>query len=161
MNDIYDVLKGRLTENAVVVGVGNLDCKDDGAGVVLAEKLASCGHLEAIVAGDSPEFYLGDIGERHPRTLMFVDAVDMGSPPGSVAIVEKDQVPDGWGHTHRPPLAVIMQFLAAETGADTFLLAVQPQDISAGNGLTSNVAETVEVMSSFIREIAESGCFPN
>lgn len=151
---IASALRSRLHGRIVIVGVGNPDCRDDGTGVRLVESLPCTRALRPIVAGHSPEFHLRDIIDAAPDVAMFVDAVDLGSPPGSAALVEKDQLSDGWGNGHQPPLSIVMKYISQETGADIFLLAVQPEDVSGGNALSAPVAGAVRALSELITEIA-------
>lgn len=151
---IASVLTNRLHGKIVIVGVGNIDCADDGTGVRLAESLPCTQALRPIIVGNSPEFHLLDIIREAPDVAMFVDAVDLGNPPGSAALIEKDQLSDGWGNGHQPPLSVIMKYVSQETGADIFLLAIQPEDVSSGNALSAPVAGAVRALSECITEIA-------
>ncbi|MBU2498266.1 MAG: hydrogenase maturation protease [Proteobacteria bacterium] len=147
---IASILKRRLTGKVVVAGVGNRECKDDGAGVSLVSKLISSRYLKPISVGASPEFHLSEIIAEHPDVVMFVDTVELCSPPGSVAVLEKGQLPTGWGNTHQPPLSIIMKYVSEQTGADTFLLGIQPEDVSAGKHMSSSGAGTVKVISDFL-----------
>jgi hydrogenase 3 maturation protease len=152
--DIGSILRRRLKGNVVAVGVGNRELRDDGAGVSLVESLVPSGSFKPFPAGDSPEFHISEILEEDPDVVMFVDTADLQSPPGSVAVIERGQLPTGWGNTHQPPLSVIMEYVSAETGADTFLLGIQPEDVSAGNRLSPSGSRTVEILSDLINEIA-------
>ena len=61
---------------------------------------------------------------------MIVDAADLGARPGTVALLEKDQVRATLLTTHSLPLSVIMEFLEKDTGAQTLLVGIQP-DLNA------------------------------
>ena len=142
--DICSLLLRRLRGNAVIVGIGNPNCRDDGAGQALIERLDSSCCVKAIDAGDSPEMFLSGIVENFPDSVMFVDCVDLGSEPGSAAIIEPEQLDPGWGNGHQPPLSAIMAYVSEISGADTFLLGIQPKDTGAGSGISRAVSQTVE-----------------
>jgi hydrogenase maturation protease len=142
--DIRSLLLRRLRGNSVIVGIGNPDSRDDGAGRALIERLDSSSCIKAIDAGDSPEMFIAGIVEDSPDAVMFVDCADLGSEPGSVAIIEPEQLNPGWGNGHQPPLSAIMTYVSEISGADTFLLGVQPKDTGAGSGISPAVSQTVE-----------------
>lgn len=152
--DIFRLLENRLNGKVVVVGIGNYNEADDGAGVHLVDKLTPTERLLPLPVGESPEYHVSDICDLRPDVVMFVDAVDLDCTPGSIAIVEKSQLPKPWGNAHQPVLSTIMDFISERTAADTFLLAVQPHEIASGTYLTPLVSDTVSLLSEHINELA-------
>jgi len=142
--DLDSLLIGRLRGSAVIVGVGNPNSRDDGAGQAVVEKLNQYSCIRAIDAGNSPEMFLHSIVESSPDVVMFVDCTDLGSEPGAAAVVEPEQLNPGWGNGHQPPLSAIMAFVSARSGADTFLLGIQPEDTGTGSGISPAVSQTVD-----------------
>ncbi|MBN2321318.1 MAG: hydrogenase maturation protease [Acidobacteria bacterium] len=151
MSGIHSLLLRRLRGNAVIVGIGNPNCRDDGIGRTVIEKLNRSSHIKVIDAGDSPEMFLDRIVENSPDVVMFVDCADLGSKPGSAAVIEPKQLNPGWGNGHQPSLSAIMTFVTEISGADTFLLGIQPEDISAGSGISPAVSQTAEHIVECIR----------
>ena len=151
---IASILKRRLRGKVVIAGIGNRECSDDGIGVFLVEKLLPSDSFKPILVFDSAEFHLSEILEENPDVVMFVDTAELGSPPGSVAIIERSELSTAWGNTHQPPLSVIISYVSGQTGADTFLLGIQPEGIAPGNHLSHSVERTVKLMSDLINEIA-------
>jgi len=82
--------------------------------------------------------------------VALIDAVDLGAAPGSVALLERDDLPAGGGTTHHAPLALVMEVLAHMTGADVFLLAIQPQSTFLGGPVSVEVATAAEGLASII-----------
>jgi hydrogenase 3 maturation protease len=151
--DISTVLENRLSGKVVVVGVGNRNRKDDGIGVCLSERLKQSENLIPVSVEELPELHMSNIIDADPDVVMFVDSVELGNQPGSAALIEKDQLSDGWGNPHQPPLSVIMKYISKETGADTFLLGLQPEEISQNNNLSPKVNDAVNMMSEIINNI--------
>ena len=73
-----------LGPGAVIVGIGNRDKGDDGAGPIVAERLASRGVERALDCGGVPENYVSRIARLEPTDVILVDAVDFDKPPGSI-----------------------------------------------------------------------------
>ena len=109
---IHSLLSRRLRGSTVIVGIGNPNCRDDGAGQALIEKLDPSSHIKTVDAGDFPEIFLDRIVENSPDVVMFVDCTDLGSEPGSAAVVEPEQLNPGWGNGHQPPLSAIMAYVS-------------------------------------------------
>lgn len=141
-------LSGRLT----LVGIGNAGRGDDCAGLRVARllrRLAAPGGsgplvlAEVIVANTAPEAYAGAIAASAPDTVLLVDAADLGEPPGAVALVEEADLSQrpGW-EVHRPPLSLLMRYLALRTEARVLLLGIQPQDIDWGAPLSPAVRQS-------------------
>jgi hydrogenase 3 maturation protease len=150
-------LRDRLRGKVVVIGVGNPLCGDDAAGCRVANKLKETPCLRVIVAEEVPENYFGMVMKMKPDTVVFVDAVELGMPPGAIAVVEKDELAGHLPTTHRMPLSILMSLLARETGADVFLLAVQP----SATGFGKEVSHEVEMTSSLLATAIEKVSLPD
>ncbi len=128
----------------MVVGVGNELRGDDGWGPRVARLLVEqVGPEEAkrvFDCGEVPENYLGPILASRPEAIVICDAVDFGAAPGTVSIIEFSESGGGAISTHNAPLALLAGLLAAESGADVFLLGVQP----AGTQFAAPLSPAVE-----------------
>lgn len=142
----------------VVVGVGNELRGDDAVGVIAARRLASCdlGEGVEVIEGHTGGInLLFDI--EGADWVIIIDAVDFGAQPGSVEIFEADEVDirviDRVASLHHVSLADVIQ-LAQLTGVAPriTLVAVQPQTIAPGQGLSDPVAKQVDAV---VRSVAE------
>jgi len=142
-----ELLAARLVGETVVVGVGNPLRGDDAAGCVVARtlrestELAAIPGLRVVEAEEVPESFLDLIIRPRPDTVILVDAVEMGEPPGSAALLEVGELEDREGSTHRPSLSLVAHYIRAETGADVFLLGIQPGEREPGAPLSVEVRE--------------------
>jgi len=82
-----------------------------------------------------------------------VDAVDLGAEPGAVAMLEREQVATYAPTTHRMPLSLVMEVVQRRTGADVFLIAVQPLTLAYGAKVSPEVSATVEVLAAVLSEL--------
>lgn len=152
-------LRAALQGRVVVVGLGNPGLGDDGAGTrvarLLARRLPRASPQEggdsrivaAIAAETTPEAEAGRIAACRPDVVLLVDAVDLGAPPGSVGLFEAADLTgrSGWS-SHRPPLVLLMRYLAARTGARVVLLGIQPADVAWGVPMTRPVRSAVSAV---------------
>ena len=142
-SDIRPLLASRFGETdpdrIVFVGVGNRMRGDDGLGPVLIDLLSS--HLPHVIdTGVTPEEYTGVIKRLNPSLIVIVDSADFGAEPGSVRIVEVGDISQVRISVHKISLEILMEYLKDETGADIFLLGIQPEDISYSTTLSPVVS---------------------
>jgi hydrogenase 3 maturation protease len=141
---------GMPVENIVFVGVGNRSRGDDAIGPMIIDLLA--GHVpHTIDAGPSPENVTGMIKKLKPKAIVFIDALIFKDlPPGTPQIVEIEDIRHLSESTHTLSLDVVMEYLKMETGADAFMIGVQPGRIADGEGLSPGMQDSVEKITASI-----------
>jgi len=143
-------LRGIDPEKIVVVGVGNRMRGDDALGLVLLDALKGVfSHL--IDAGTTPEEYLSIIKRRNPEVIIFLDAIERDLPPGTICIIERDDILPQHECSHHLSLDILLQYLALETGADVFIIGITVETISPVFGLSSEVKESISICADIIR----------
>lgn len=148
---LRDELQARIGDTVVVVGIGNPLRGDDAVGSCVARRLALERSPASIIdAQEVPESYLGRIVAACPDTVVLLDAVDIGGRPGDAAIIESDQIERYHPTTHRVPLGLVMQYLRCETGADTFVIGIQPSQVAFGRPMTREVEESVVLIAGLL-----------
>jgi hydrogenase 3 maturation protease len=142
LDGLTEALKARLRdispEKIVFVGVGNRLRGDDAIGPEIIDHLS--GKVpNAIDAGSAPENVTGAIKKLKPKAIVLLDAlIFKDAPPGSAFIVESDEISQK-GFSHTLSLDTVMDYLRQETGADVFLIGVQPEFVGDSEGLTPAV----------------------
>ncbi len=142
----------RILGKVVLAGLGCPGRGDDGAGCALARSLRGNASVLALDCGDRPENYTGDIATEEPDTVLLADALEMGGHPGDVAILEADELGGGGFETHRASVGILMEYLRRRTGARVLFLGIQPSQITDGEGLSPEVAASVENLARFLGE---------
>lgn len=150
---LHDDLAARLSGTVVVVGVGNPQRGDDGAGPLLAQRLRSAPGVQVIDAGEVPEGFVGEIARADPAAVVFVDAVELSRAPGDVAVLEIADVAPYLPTTHRAPLSLVMDAVRCRTGADVFVIAIQPGRTAFGSAPGIEVVATVELLAGLLSEL--------
>ena len=94
-------LHARLGRSVVVMGIGNPERSDDGAGLLVAGLVADAAPRDALPGGrrvtvlmaeEVPESWVGPAAAARPDTVLMVDAADLGAAPGSVALREPEDL---------------------------------------------------------------------
>lgn len=141
--------------NTVIIGVGNPERGDDGIGSRIAAIL-SAQNLAGVLVIDArtvPENYLGPVIEARPGRILFVDACRFSGEPGEFRLfdhAEFDRLEVAGFSTHTPPLSLIAELLAAETGAAVYLLGINPADNRTGTELSPALQQALPEIISFI-----------
>jgi hydrogenase 3 maturation protease len=127
----------------VYVTLGNELRGDDGAGIMFGRELAEkCSGVPVIEAGTSPENILGKVANRHPETVILVDAIDFGGYPGEIRFYPADCLQTGDISTHAA-LGPVIDFLFTATGTTVVILGIQPGTVAFGTPMTPEVADGV------------------
>lgn len=153
--DLRKCLMGRVC----VLGIGNRDRGDDGAGSCVAERLAKRTNGMVLDAGAVPENYLERAVRMLPDTILLVDAVDFGGSPGEIRVLDPGQTMPSGLSTHALSMNMTAEFLEARSPARVLLLAVQPESLGWKSRMSvaveQAVAEMVEALAALLPPPAE------
>ncbi|TGE31106.1 hydrogenase maturation protease [Desulfosporosinus sp. Sb-LF] len=142
------------TGQILVVGCGNLLFGDDGFGPGVIECLKAKYQLpdgvEVIDAGTSAGDLLLDalLGERGPKQVILIDAIDLGLKPGTVKEIDLEEIPlnkrDDFS-VHQFPSLDILKKLRDSKSVDVRFLGCQVESIPEEicQGLSDSVAHAV------------------
>lgn len=146
----------------MVLGIGNELGGDDGIGNFVARaislRLPADGDpgaepdIIAIDAGTVPESFTSVIRQSQPDLLVFVDAADMGLPPGSVRLVGPQHLKTLSFSTHSMPLSALLDYVGELCGR-VLLLGIQP----AATGMEQGLSAAVQQAGEQVAEIVLSG----
>lgn len=161
-----------MTGRTLVAGIGNVFLSDDAFGVEVAHRLASRRAPDGV--------HVEDYGIRGIHlayellegydTLVLIDAVPMGEPPGTLAVIEPELLArpsesggrpitegvDGNGevvdpglpavdaHTMSPDVVLAMLARLGGSVGRIVIVGCQPADLSEGMGLSPAVAAAVD-----------------
>jgi hydrogenase maturation protease HycI len=151
--DLSEQLAIRIQGNAVIVGMGNPCRGDDAAGSLVARKIRNGPNVRAIDAEDVPEDSVWQVVNERPDTIVLIDSVDLGSEPGSVAVLDKDRLAGYWPSTHRVPIKLLMDYLEQETRARTFLIAIQPRQTGFLQPVSEDVRASIAIIAGVLNRV--------
>ena len=141
--DLQEQLASQIQGNVVIMGIGNPCRGDDAAGSLVARQIRDAPGVRVIDAQDVPEDYLCLVVNHRPDTVVLIDSVDLDSAPGSIALLDKDQVAGYWPSTHRVPMCLLMNYLERETNGRIFLIAIQPRQTVFLKPMSAEVSSSV------------------
>ena len=143
-----------MTKSITVLGVGNLLRTDEGVGVHAVRALADR-HRQ-----DMPEVEFLDGGTlglsllpyvEGAASLLLLDAVDFGKPPGTVSELEGDSIPRFAGimlSEHQITLQEVLGLaqIRGRLPNRMMLIGMQPADLETGDSLSATVSATLPEM---------------
>jgi hydrogenase 3 maturation protease len=150
-------LRERLAgaRRVAVVGIGDRLLPRDRLGMLAAGAIADL-HLPEVrvfFAGTVPESMTGPIRRFRPEHVLFLDAADMGSPPGTVAIVEPEGIHATLFSTHVLPLSLVMEFLEKDAHTRVTLIGIEPDTSPQGDDPTPGEREGIEHLLSAVKRV--------
>jgi len=129
-----------------VLGLGNLDRADDGAGVLVAHALKKPFPQFSFSEHDGVEGTVLDISETPGGgTVFFVDAADIRSSPGTIKVVRKEDINEKEITTHRVAVA-LMASLLERGGKRSAVICIQPGRIEFREPITEPVQRAIEMV---------------
>ncbi|MBI2560226.1 MAG: hydrogenase maturation protease [Planctomycetes bacterium] len=160
-------------KKVIIIGVGNILRRDDGVGVHVIKELvgasASGGHVP-LQLPNGVEVYDGGLGGFRlldfiggAKKAIFIDAIEMGLPPGSVRVFSPQEVVSLLSASggqrcslHDTDLLEVIKF--AETLDDTpeiKIVGIQPANVESGLELSvpvkDSIPRTVQLILDIIR----------
>lgn len=126
-----------------VLGLGNTDRADDGAGVLVAQALKKPFPGFSFSEHDGVEGTALDISEKRVEaTVFFVDAANLRAPPGAIKVVRAEDVNEKEITTHRVAVA-LMASLLENSGKKVAVICIQPGRIEFQGAVTAEVKASI------------------
>ena len=130
----------------IVLGVGNELKSDDGVGPFIINRLLAENiekdNILFINAETVPENFTGKIRKENPSHVIIVDACLMGSDPGEIKIVDKDDFASIGISTHSMSLSYFVKYLEKDTDFKIIFVGIEPETMDWGENPTPNVEKT-------------------
>jgi hydrogenase maturation protease len=137
-----------------------VDLGDDGAGVVLAEKLiakisnsnSETPAVEVLVGGTVAERLAFQLYEAAFDQVIFMDAVECGAEPGAVVLLGAGEMTSRFPQvsTHKLSLGLLARMIEGNGKTKVWLLGVQPASLRPGRELSEPVQRTVTALAGWL-----------
>ena len=151
---MLDALAKRLRgKRTVILGVGNLLQGDDAIGPSLVDLLHGRVEATLINAGEVPENYLSSIRAAQPEVVLIIVAIELGSDPGCIAILDADRLRAIGNFTRNPGLAFLAVMIQDGTGAEVLLVGIQPERTTFASGLSNPVIKTLQTLEELLVDV--------
>ncbi|MFC1501470.1 hydrogenase maturation peptidase HycI [Elusimicrobiota bacterium] len=162
--NLKKILRKSLTnaKKIAILSIGSELRADDVAGVLVGRKLEELckkqiksKKLKIFHGENSPENLTGEIKQYKPTHLIIIDAADTSAEPGTIDIIDVEQVGGISFTTHLLPIKVMIDYLLQSFKCRVTVLGIQPKSIQFGKSPSNEVLESVDQISQSIKEIIE------
>jgi hydrogenase maturation protease len=156
-----------VSGRTLVAGIGNVFLSDDAFGVEVAHQLAGRRLPDGVRAEDYGirGIHLAYELLEGYDTLLLVDAVPMGEPPGTLAVIEPEvdayisdvqDIPMVDAHTMSPDIVLGTLGRLGGSVGHVVIVGCQPADLREGMGLSPAVAAVVDDAADLCLEVLEA-----
>ncbi|MFW9823986.1 MAG: hydrogenase maturation protease [Candidatus Thorarchaeota archaeon] len=135
MFELYKELKSKLkgAKRVAFMGVGEEKLSDDGVGPYIISELLSYSdnNFLFINAGVTPMSRIDEIIEFQATNLVLLDTCNLKKPPGTVALIEREQIKEFVPiSTHTIPLHIVVDLLLDKLpGLNVFMIGFVPKSL--------------------------------
>jgi hydrogenase 3 maturation protease len=144
-----------------VLGIGSELRGDDGAGILIVEKLQkSLSRLKKrpavkiFIGGTAPENLTGEIKRYKPSHIIIVDTADFKEKPGTVVVLDPRDVGSGVSFsTHKMPAKILVDYLQKSFPCEVTIIGIQPKTVDFGKPLSKAVADRAKEVAAAIGDI--------
>ncbi|MDD2891261.1 MAG: carbamoyltransferase HypF, partial [bacterium] len=98
--------------------------------------------------GTVPENYLGKIIKESPDVLIFVDAGIFNAPPGTIKLLNLNNIDTNSISTHSLSLDYIINWIKTEIKTQVFVIGIQAKSTNFGDPISREVKESIKLLSS-------------
>ena len=119
-----------IDSNIVIVGIGNILRNDDGLGPEVIRRLELLSIIKTkknilfLDAGMIPENYLSKIIHFELRIIIFIDALNFGSRPGTIKVFEEDSIENSGLSTHNVSINLIISILKTYLSSEIYIIFI-------------------------------------
>ncbi len=148
-NETFSIEQLNTFERLAVIGVGSVLKSDDGAGILAAEKLQKKfgeknEKIRVFIGSTAPENFTGEIKKYRPDRVIIIDAADFKKEPGSIMMINPDEINGVSFGTHTMPIKMFVDYLTGETGCMINIIGIQPECLTYMEKMTPKVKKAVK-----------------
>jgi hydrogenase 3 maturation protease len=105
--------------------------------------------LKLFNGGTAPENLTGEIRRFKPGLIIMLDSVDLGKKAGAVSLVDLKKTAAVF-LTHKLPVKLMLDFLAAEMEFKTIFIGIQPKSLDFGAPVSTQVAHAARMLADLL-----------
>nr|WP_292461039.1 hydrogenase maturation peptidase HycI [Methanothermococcus sp.] len=159
-----------------IMGIGNTMKGDDGFGVLIIENLIKYyknkynlnennevnkieDKIILLNCGVVPENFTDVLKREKPSNILIIDAALMGEVPGTLNIINSEDISGVVFSTHSLPMSVIVKYLTYYINTEILIVGIEPEQIDFGKPLSKKIYEKnlkfterlIELIDSFLK----------
>ncbi|MDD4900392.1 MAG: hydrogenase 3 maturation endopeptidase HyCI [Candidatus Omnitrophica bacterium] len=147
----------KAAKKIAVLGVGSELKGDDAAGMIVAQQIKKKKNVKVFLGSSAPENITGEIKKFSPSHLLIIDSAIMQEKEGAIKIFPAQDIAGISFSTHRMPIRILADYLAASIGCDVTFIGIQPQQTEFLSPPGEAVAKSIKRLSGILTDILEEG----
>jgi len=151
MEDLYESLLNRLkgVKSLVFMGIGEEKLSDDGLGPYIISELLefSNENILFINAGTDPMARIDEVVNFKPSCMILIDTCTLNKPPGTVAILERENIKEYVPiSTHTIPVHIVIDLIVEKLPElNVFMIGFVPESLEGFNELKLYKEDTLSL----------------
>jgi len=152
-------LKG--AKKIAILGVGSSLRSDDAAGLLVAEELKKIRNpkLKVFFGSTAPENLTGEIIKYEPSHIIIIDSVDMDQKPGSILLVNPQEVDGISFYSHMLPIKMTIDYLLESIKCEIIIIGIQPKSLEFGEAVSEEIKKSIKQITDVLRQILQECIF--
>ena len=136
--------------SSLFIGIGNALKGDDAAGCEFVERCRKKRFsFKMLAVGISPENFTKQIINSSSDSILFIDAAEMGSPPGTVKIFTDKDILETDFSTHNISLKTFINYIRQNWHQDrkqplVYVVGIQPKNTKFGEQISKEVSSAID-----------------
>ncbi len=147
-------LASHIHPSTVIVCVGSDLRGDDGVGAAIARRLSPELPWAVYNTQTVPESFLMKIVGAKPESILMIDAIDFGAPPGRIGLFPADRLGGQAPSTHGPGAKAFLVALGMLHQCPIAVVGIQPGAIDFGEALSPPVAAAADSVVEALESLA-------
>lgn len=142
--DLYRLALYILEKKGLILCIGTELREDDRACLELCKELANLG-LDAVECPFGLEMCSHIVVERRPRLIAIFDAMVSGSTPGTIALVDLDEITDILLTTHTIPINMVLKYIRSSIpDLETIVIGIEVERLGIGIEISESVRKAID-----------------
>jgi hydrogenase 3 maturation protease len=149
--------KLKSAEKIAVLGIGSALRSDDAAGLLVAEEIKKIKipKLKVFFGSTAPENLTGEIIKYKPTHIIIVDCVDTDQKPGSILLINPQEVDGISFSTHMLPVKMIVDYFLESLKCEIIIIGIQPKSLEFGETVSEEVKKATKQIADVTRQIMQ------
>ena len=148
--------KLKKSSRIAILGVGSEFRGDDAAGLLVIHQIKKKSKTKVIKifeGATAPENLTGEIIKFKPNHILIIDSANFCKIPGTIKILDSDQIEGVSFSTHQLPLKMMVTYLEKSAGCEVTVIGIQPKKIDFDAPVSPQVQKAVKALSKTISKI--------
>lgn len=148
-------------QSLAILGIGSELRADDYAGMYVGFKLQkyflknkiSFPEIKIFLGATAPENFTGEIIKFAPSHLIIIDSADFKKEPGTICLLNPDEINGISFCTHLLPIKILIDYLLKNKKIEIIIIGIQPQTLKFGEVLSEPVKKSADLLIKTIKKI--------